>query len=93
MATLTLETYSNRASTYYEEQCLEDSEIVKSLPTSTVKFFMPAVTYKLIPPVSTTILSSYKFGNDLESDFFDRNQIVYHTNVTTLLLVIDITNI
>ena len=68
MTTLKLETYSNRASTCYEEQCLEDSEIVKSLPTSTVKFFMPTVTYKLIPPVSTTIFSSYKFGNDLESD-------------------------
>ena len=34
---------------------LREPDIVKSLPSSSVKFPLPMVTYKLIPPISTKL--------------------------------------
>ena len=46
---------------------LRDPDIIKSLPSSSVKFSMPMVTYKLTPPIST------KFVNNLDLDLFLTN--------------------
>ena len=43
-----------------------DPDIVKSLPSSSVKFPMPIVTYKLTPPISSKFLNFNKFVNNLD---------------------------
>ena len=48
---------------------LRDPDIVKSLPSSSVKFPIPMVTYKLTPPISTKFFNFNKFVNDLDLDF------------------------
>ena len=50
-----------------------DSDIVKSLPSSSVKFPMPMVTYKLAPPISTKFFNFNKFANNLDLDLFLAN--------------------
>ena len=45
-----------------------DPDIVKSLPSSFVKFSMPVVTYKLTPPISTKFLNFNKFVTNLDFD-------------------------
>ena len=52
---------------------LRDPDIVKSLPSSSVKFPVPMVTYKLTPPISTKFFNFNKFVNNLELDLFLRN--------------------
>ena len=49
---------------------LHDPDIVKSLPSSSVKFPMPMVTYKLTPPISTKYFNFNKFVNNLDLDLF-----------------------
>ena len=72
---------------------LHDPDIVKSFPSSFVKFPMLMVTYKLTPPISTKFFNFNKFVNNLDLHLFLTNQIVYHAYVITLLLLIDTTNI
>ena len=50
-----------------------DPDIVKPLPSSSVKFPMPVVTYKLIPPISTTFFNFNEFVNNLDLDLFLAN--------------------
>ena len=50
-----------------------DPDIVKSLPSSSVKFPMPMVTYKLTPPISTKFFNFNKFVNNLDLDLFLTN--------------------
>ena len=45
---------------------LLDSDIVESLPSSCVKFPMPMVTYKLIPPITSTIFNFNRFVSNLD---------------------------
>ena len=52
---------------------LRDPDIVKSLPSSSVKFPMPMVAYKLTPPISTTFFNFNKFVNNLDLDFYLTN--------------------
>ena len=52
---------------------LRDPYIFKPLPSSSVKFPMPMVTYKLIPPISTTFFNFNKFFNNLDLDLFLTN--------------------
>ena len=52
---------------------LRDSDIVKSLPSSSVKFPMPMVTQKLTPPKSTKFFNFNKFVNNLDLDLFLTN--------------------
>ena len=53
---------------------LRDPDIVKSLPSSSVKFPIPMVTYnKLTPPISTKFLNFNKFVNNLDLDLFLTN--------------------
>ena len=52
---------------------LRDPDIVKSLPSSSVKFPMPMVTYKLTPPISTKFFNFNKFVNNLDLDLFLTN--------------------
>ena len=49
---------------------LRDPDIVKSLPSSSVKFPIPMVTYKLTPPISTKFFNFNKFVNNLDLDSF-----------------------
>ena len=49
-------------------------DIVKSLPSSSVKFSIPVVTYKLTPPISTKFPNFNKFVNNLDLDLFLTNQ-------------------
>ena len=49
---------------------LRDPDIVKSLPSSSVKFPMPMVTYKLTSPISTKSFNFNKFVNNLDLDIF-----------------------
>ena len=52
---------------------LHDPDIVKSLPSLSVKCPMPMVTYKLTPPISTNFLNFDKFINNLDLDLFLTN--------------------
>ena len=52
---------------------LRDPDIIKSLPSSSVKFPMPLVTYKLTPPIPTKFFNFNKFVNDLDLDLFLTN--------------------
>ena len=52
---------------------LRDPDIIKSLPSSSVKFPMPLVTYKLTPPLPTKFFNFNKFVNDLDLDLFLTN--------------------
>ena len=52
---------------------LRDPDIVKSLPSSSVKFPIPMVTYKLTPPISTKFFNFNKFVNNLDLDLILRN--------------------
>ena len=52
---------------------LRDPDIVKSLPSSSIKFPMPMVTYKLTPPISTKFFNFSKFVNNLDLDLFLTN--------------------
>ena len=45
---------------------LRYAEIIKCLPTSSIKFPMPMVTYKLIPPISTKFFNFNMFVNNLD---------------------------
>ena len=47
-----------------------DSDIVKSLPSSSVKFHLPMVSYKLTPPISTKFFNFNKFVNNLDWIYF-----------------------
>ena len=49
---------------------LLDSDIVRSLPSSSFKFPMPLVTYKLTPPISAKFFNFSKFVNNLDLDLF-----------------------
>ena len=51
---------------------LRDPDIVKSLPSSSVKFPIPMVTYKLTPPISM-FFNLNKFVNNLDLDLFLTN--------------------
>ena len=50
-----------------------DPDIVKSLPSSSVKLPMPVVTYRLTPPIATKFLNLYKIINNLDLDLFLTN--------------------
>ena len=52
---------------------LRDPDIVKSVPSSSVKFPVPMVTYKLTPPISTKFFNFNKFVNNLDLDLFLTN--------------------
>ena len=49
---------------------LRDPDIVKSLPSSSVKFPISMATYTLTPPISTKIFNFNKFVNNLDLDLF-----------------------
>ena len=48
-------------------------DIVKSLPSSSVKYPIPMVTYKLISPISNKLFNFNKFVNNLALDLFLTN--------------------
>ena len=52
---------------------LRDPDIVKSVPSLSVKFPMPMITYKLTPPISTKFFNFNKFVNNLDLDLFLTN--------------------
>ena len=52
---------------------LRDPDIIKSLPSSSVKFPVSMVTYKLTPPVSTKFFNFNRFVNNLDLDLFLTN--------------------
>ena len=52
---------------------LHDTDLVNSLPSSSLKFPMPMVTYILIPPISTKFFNFNKFVNNLDLDLFLTN--------------------
>ena len=52
---------------------LSDPDIVKSLPSSSVKFPIPMVPYKLTPPISAKFFNLNKFVNNLDLDIFLTN--------------------
>ena len=49
---------------------LRDPDVVKSLPSSSVKFPMPMVTYKHTPPISAKFFKFKMFVNNLDLDLF-----------------------
>ena len=49
---------------------LRDPDIVRSLPSSSVKFLISMVTYKLNSPISTKFFNFNKFVNNLDLDLF-----------------------
>ena len=53
---------------------LRNPDIVKYLPSSSVKFPMPMVIYKLTPPVSIEFFNINKFANNLDLGLFLTNQ-------------------
>ena len=72
----------NVCSTFFENKCVEfisksrilrDPDIVKFPPSSSVKFPMPVVTYKLTPPISTEFFIFNKFVNNQDLDLFLTN--------------------
>ena len=52
---------------------LRGPDIVKSLPSSFVKFPIPMVTFKVTPPISTKFFNFKKFVNNLDLDLFLTN--------------------
>ena len=52
---------------------LRDPDIVKSLPSSSVKFPIPMTTYTLTPPISTKIFNFNNFVKNLDLDLFLTN--------------------
>ena len=59
--------FENKGVEFINIACiLCDPDIVKSLPSSSVKFPMPIVTYKLTPPISSKFLNFNKFVNNLD---------------------------
>ena len=52
---------------------LLESDIVKCLLSSSVKFPMPMVTYKLTPSISTKFFNFNKFVKNLDLDLFLKN--------------------
>ena len=52
---------------------LSDPDIVKSLPSSSVKLPRPMVPYKLTPPISMKFFNSNKFVNNLDFYLFLTN--------------------
>ena len=52
---------------------LRDPGIVKSLSSSSIKFPMPMVTYRLTVPISTKFFNFNKFVNNLDLDLFLAN--------------------
>ena len=52
---------------------LLDSDIVRSLPSSSVKFPIPMVIYKLTSPISTKFFTFKKFVSNLDLDLFLTN--------------------
>ena len=49
---------------------LRDPDIVKSFPSSSVKFPVPMVTYKLTPPIYTKFFNFNKFVNNIDLYLF-----------------------
>ena len=49
---------------------MRDPAIVKSLPSSSIKFPMSMVTYKVTPPISTKFFNFNNFVNNLDLDLF-----------------------
>ena len=62
-----------RCRIYKYSSYLRDPDIVKSLPSSSVKFLMPMVTFKLTPPIFTKFFNFNKFVNILDLDSFLTN--------------------
>ena len=65
----------NMCSIFFENKGVEfmniarillDSDIFKSLPSSSVKFPIPMVTYNLTQPISTKFFNFNKFVNNLD---------------------------
>ena len=52
---------------------LPDPGIVKSVPSSSVKFPMPMVIYKVTSPISTKFFNFNNFVNNLDLDLFLTN--------------------
>ena len=52
---------------------LHEPDKVKSLPSSSVKFPIPMVTYKLTPPISTKFFNFNNFVNNIDLDLFLAN--------------------
>ena len=50
-----------------------DPDIVKSLPSSSLKFPIPMVTYKLTSPISNKFFNFNNFVNNLDLDLFLTN--------------------
>ena len=71
---------------------LQDPDIVNSLPSSSVKFPMPMVPYKLTPPISTKFFNFNKFVKNLDLDLFLRNPDSLPCKYNKSPLVIDTTN-
>ena len=66
--------FENRGVEFMNIACiLFDLDIVKSLPSSSVKFSMPMLTYKLIPPTSTKFFNFNTSFNNLDLDLFLTN--------------------
>ena len=53
--------------------CILHDPDIKSLPSSSVKFPITMVTYKLTPPTSTKFFNFNKFVNNLDLDLFLTN--------------------
>ena len=68
----------NVCSIFFEDKVVEFINIacilpdpdIKSLPSSSVKFPIPMVNYKLTPPISTRFFNFNKFVNNLDLNFF-----------------------
>ena len=54
---------------------LRDPDIVKSISSSSVKFPMQMVTYKLTSPTSSKFFNVNKFVNNLDLDLLLRNPV------------------
>ena len=66
--------FENKGVEFINIACiLPDSDIVKSLPSPSVKFPMPMFTYKLTPPTSTKFFNFNMFVNNLDLDLFLTN--------------------
>ena len=66
--------FENKGVEFINIACiLPDSDIVKSLPSPSVKFPMPMFTYKLTAPTSTKFFNFSMFVNNLDLDLFLTN--------------------
>ena len=72
----------NMCSIFFENKGVEciylvctlfDPDIAKPLPSSSAKFSMPMITYKLTPLLSTKLFNCNKFVNNLDLDLFLTN--------------------